>query len=82
MRFLSVEHRGIEPATGLPASNRWEPFFYAENRDKRLNHALLRRLPFAAFSCIFAGRGGAFSGKRLHKGYTKVTRTESRKAKY
>ena len=33
MRFVDVEHRGIEPHTGLPERNLGRPFFYAENEE-------------------------------------------------
>lgn len=72
MRFLSVEHRGIEPAPGASCEKSREALFLCEKRGKWLNHAGKRRFIFAAFSCTFAGGTDAFAAKRLHKGYTEI----------
>lgn len=72
MRFLSVEHRGIEPAPEASCEKSREALFLCEKRGKWLNHADFRGLLFAVLSCIFAGGGGTFAAKRLHKGYTEI----------
>ena len=72
MRFLSVEHRGIEPAPGASCEKSREALFLCEKRGKRLNHAGKRRFIFAVHSCIFAGGAGTFSVKSLHKVYTEI----------
>lgn len=72
MRLLSVEHRGIEPAPVASCEKSREALFLCEKRGKRLNHAGKRRFIFAGHSCIFAGDGGTFAAKRLHKGYTEI----------
>ena len=72
MRFPSVEHRGIEPAPGASCEKSREALFLCEKRGKWLNRAAFRCFRFAAFSCIFVGRGGTSAAKRLHKGYTEI----------
>lgn len=72
MRFLSVEHRGIEPAPGASCEKSREALFLCEKRGKWLNRAAFRCFRFVVLSCIFVGYGGIFAAKRLHKGYTEI----------
>lgn len=72
MRLVEVEHRGFEPAPGASCEKSREALFLCGKRGKWLNHAVFRCLQFAALNCKFAGRGGTFAEKRLHKGYTEI----------
>ena len=61
MRFLNVEHRGIEPAPGASCEKSREALFLCEKRGKWLNRAAFRFFRFVVLSCIFVGYGGIFA---------------------
>ena len=74
MRFVDVEHRGIEPALGLSEIILGRPFFYAENAE---NGSTMRDCE------VFVLRGKSAymrtePAKLQKKVYTKFTRNPSR----